>query len=504
MKQLLIPLICAGLCVGTGHAQTLVDDFENSGRQWDEISCSSFIVNNPYQTGLNVSCKCLELLRTPGCEDWSGAITHFTTPVTGYNYVHALMYRNNDGMPNLKITDNGTDLDMAPMTTIVANEWQDVVFDISSKPQADFVFFMADRNELTADAVVLVDDIIFSNDATPRTEPNTACTPVAPVVPGDYTLVWNADFTSASLPANWNVEVRNDGGGNNEIQYYCAKGVSVGTDPQEGKHCLILTATKEDYMDKKCTSGRVNTQGHTYFQYGMIEARIWFPRTANGLWPAFWMMGNDIPQVGWPACGETDIIELGNSNGFNGRQDRYFNGASHWGPDWQTHYQYANDITNSYSVEDGFHIFTCVWTPEKVAMYLDMGTHPNANPYYEMAITPSTASDAPGTYFHKPNHILLNLAIGGNFPGIYNIDGITALNNGPCSMYIDWVRIYQRGDENQSFHSDVPSEAIEPTTPQGIESIQPSDISIQKVLRNGQLLIIRGEKIYTTTGQSVQ
>ena len=229
------------------------------------------------------------------------------------------------------------------MTSIVPNTWQDVVFDISDKAQVDFVFFMADREELTEDAVVYIDDIIFSNDATPRTTPNAQCADEAePGQDGEYTLVWNEDFTDGALDTKvWNIEVNGDGGGNNELQYYCEKAVTVGAEPTTGKQCLILTATKESYLGKDCTSGRVNSKHKLHYTYGKIEARIKLPQTANGLWPAFWQLGENIDQVGWPKCGETDIIEMGHQSGFNNRQDRYFNGAMHLGRAWNAVWQDA-------------------------------------------------------------------------------------------------------------------------------------------------------------------
>ncbi|MBR1878265.1 MAG: glycoside hydrolase family 16 protein [Paludibacteraceae bacterium] len=499
----LLTVLCLAI---TATAQVNVDDFENSSNAWNNVSCGSGIIDNPYQEGLNLSCQCLQIVRASGCDNWSGAIYTLPQAVTGYKYVHALMYRNNSHNPNLKVTDNGSNLDMTPMNAIVANRWQDVVFDISDKAQADFVMFMADRDELTEDAVVLIDDVIFSNDATPRTTPNTACgnTNPDPVLTDEYTLVWNEDFTEESLDLNaWNIETNGDGGGNNELQYYCDRGVKLGVEPTTGKHCLVLTATKESFGGKTCTSGRVNSLGRVYFQYGKVEARIWFPNTANGLWPAFWMMGNDFSSVGWPACGETDIIELGHSNGFGGIQDRYFNGASHWGPRWDQHYQYANSITNSYSVEDGFHTFTCIWSPEKVAMYVDLDKYPTASPYYEMSIPVSTEDNAPGKYFHKPNFIIFNLAVGGNFPGIYDINGITALANGPRSMYIDWVRVYQRDEAGCSFTSAVTSDPIEGGTTENLTpTLSPKEG--EKVLINGQLLIRRGEHVYDVTGRIIR
>ena len=217
--------IACVLCAATMQAQTTVDDFENSSKTWNTVSCGNEIVDNPHQEGLNLSCKCLQIVRAPQCDNWSGAIYTLPQAVTGYKYVHALMYRNNSHKPNLKVTDNGENLDMVPVNTIVANQWQDVVFDISGKAQVDYLMFMADRDEITENAVVLIDDVIFSNDATPRTTPNAQCADEAePGQDGEYTLVWNEDFTDGALDTKvWNIEVNGDGGGNNELQYYCQK-----------------------------------------------------------------------------------------------------------------------------------------------------------------------------------------------------------------------------------------------------------------------------------------
>ena len=276
-----------------------------------------------------------------------------------------------------------------------------------------------------------------------------------------YKLVWQDLFDGTSLNLDrWNIEVNGDGGGNNELQYYTARldNVRVGDDG-EGNGCLILTAKKEVYNGKQCTSGRITTKNKIAFKHGKIEAAIKLPQTANGLWPAFWMMGNDFDQVGWPRCGETDIMEFGHQNGIkNGTQDRFFNGACHWGTAWNDHRQYSRDRTNSYSLQDGeFHIYTCIWDQDKISMYVDMDTHPEMGPYYEMTI-PETTTDQthPGYYFHKENFILFNLAVGGNFPGIWDINGITALNadnNYQQSMYVNYVKIYQKGtpDETTDF-----------------------------------------------------
>ena len=325
----------------------------------------------------------------------------------------------------------------------------------------------------------------------------------------EYQLVWNEDFTDGALDrAVWNVEVTNNGGGNNELQYYVEKGVSLGVEPTTGKQCLILTATKEDYLGKKCTSGRVNSKNKMYYTFGRIDARIKFPRTANGLWPAFWQMGNNFDQVNWPRCGETDIIELGHQNAFStGTQDRYFNGAMHVGSRWDAVWSDAKSVTWPYSVEDTFHIVTMIWTPTTIDMYMDKEAHPENGAYFHADLEPNEDEwYNRQVIFGKPNFLIANLAVGGNFPGIFNIDGISALNNGPQSMYIDWIRIYQRGEGSETFVCPSVSDPIEPENPQGMEEVMSDGLQVtgQKVLHNGQLLIRRGEHMYTPAGQMIK
>ena len=275
-----------------------------------------------------------------------------------------------------------------------------------------------------------------------------------------YKLVWQDLFDANELNSQrWNIEVNGDGGGNNELQYYTdrVENVRLGDDGK-GNGCLILTAKKEVYGGRQATSGRITSKNKIAFKHGKIEAAIKLPKTANGLWPAFWMMGNDYDQVGWPRCGETDIMEFGNATGIkNGTQDRYFNGACHWGQSWENHPNYARAVTYQYSLQDDeFHIYTLIWDEEKVAMYVDLDKYPDAEPYYIMTIPATNDTNSPGYYFHKENFILFNLAVGGNFPGIWDINQITALNESndyQASMYVNYVKIYQKGtaDESSSF-----------------------------------------------------
>lgn len=274
-----------------------------------------------------------------------------------------------------------------------------------------------------------------------------------------YKLVWQDLFDGDKLDTRnrWNIEVNGNGGGNNELQYYTSRSQNVRVgDDGHGNGCLILTARRESYSGKSFTSGRVNSMSKTTFTHGKVEASIRFPETYKGLWPAFWMMGDDYSTVGWPKCGETDIIEMGHSNGFSGnKSDRFFNGACHWGTAWNQTGDYARDKTLDYSLQDGeFHLITCIWDRNAISMYVDLDRYPGQQPYYKIDISKVNPSDAmcAGNYFHKPNFLIFNLAVGGNFPGIQQASGITALNadnDQEASMYINYVKVYQKGTDAQ-------------------------------------------------------
>lgn len=283
-----------------------------------------------------------------------------------------------------------------------------------------------------------------------------------------YKLVWQDLFDAGQLNNDrWTIEVNGDGGGNSELQYYTdrAENVRVGDDGN-GNGCLIITARREEYSGRHFTSGRLISNNKVTFTHGKLEAAIRFPRTEGGLWPAFWTMGSDITEVGWPRCGETDIVEMGHQNGMKRNiPDKLFNGACHWGTAWNNTGDHAQEHVPAYSLQDGeFHLFTLIWDNQSIAMYLDLDKYPDNKPYYKMDI-PGTQDDVmwPGNYFHKPNFILFNLAIGGHFPGIYDAGAITALNDGngqQASMYVNYVKIYQKGTpgENETLATLVPGD----------------------------------------------
>lgn len=265
-----------------------------------------------------------------------------------------------------------------------------------------------------------------------------------------YRLVWEDDFNGNSLNEknNWTVILNGKGGGNKELQYYKRENIRVGTEPVSGENCLIITAKEEKYKFRKFTSGRLTTKDKMSFRYGKVEARIKFPDTANGLWPAFWMLGSDHPETRWPKCGEIDIVEMGNGAGIkNGIQNRYFNGACHWGEAFNRgkYPNYSKALSNPYSLQEDFHLFTMIWDKNAIKMYLDLDKYPDNGPYFEMMIDGQDEAGNPARYFHKPYVLIFNLAVGGNFTEIHSGKEITALSNGAAKMYVDYVRVYQKG-----------------------------------------------------------
>ena len=254
----------------------------------------------------------------------------------------------------------------------------------------------------------------------------------------EFELVWSDEFDNNTVDTNWTVW--NGYPSNNELQYYTTSG---NVEVKDG--CLVLTARRENSGSRKFTSGRVVSTQKVFFTHGLIEARIKMPKTAQGLWPAFWMMGEDALIYSWPYCGETDIVEVGSKTGFGGYEEKYISSAIHYGENVSQHAQEVRGYFAPYSIEDDFHIFSCKWTADSMAFYLDR----NPKPYFRVYIGERAKWNK---FFHKPNFMLLNVAVGGDYTGIYNASDISALPTAGSEgkMYVDWVRIYQT-ENNISF-----------------------------------------------------
>jgi beta-glucanase (GH16 family) len=141
---------------------------------------------------------------------------------------------------------------------------------------------------------------------------------------------------------------------------------------------------------------------------------------------------------------------MGHADGIrNNCQDRYFNGACHWGYYENGGYpNYGKSTAYRYSLQDGeFHLFTLYWNNEKVSMYVDQDKYPDVAPYYEMLINDKSSNVSPGNYFHHDFFLLFNLAVGGNFPQLYNKEEISALQQSEAKMYVNFVKVYQKGED---------------------------------------------------------
>jgi beta-glucanase (GH16 family) len=255
-----------------------------------------------------------------------------------------------------------------------------------------------------------------------------------------YQLVWEENFDGNSLnPSVWNIEQQVgvwNTEANQELQHYKADNVSVGDDGN-GNNCLIITARREAYNGYQFTSGRINTGGKFAFRYGRIEARMKLPDMANGLWPAFWLLGNSTNV--WPACGEIDIMEAGHADGIAAnKQNTQFGGALHW----QHAGNYAGYGTTAEAptgLNTDYHTFAMEWTPTNISMYLDG----SSTPYYSMNVDGADAEE----FRDYSMYIILNLAVGGMFPDIYDQAGITAQL--PAEMLVDYIRVYQKTGEGE-------------------------------------------------------
>lgn len=261
---------------------------------------------------------------------------------------------------------------------------------------------------------------------------------VAPAYGQDYKQVWADEFNNVGSvdERTWNYEIgnRDNGFGNWELESYQKANATVGLAPDGTTKALIITAKPD------LTSARLFTKDKVSFKYGKLETRIMIPKTANGLWPAFWLLGNTGT---WPSCGEIDVLEMGHFDGIkNGTQEKYYSGACHWGVYQNGGYpNYGKFTTSPTSLQDGkFHKFVLEWTPDVINMYLDDA----AKPYYSMDISDRSLNTSPGNYFNKQFYMLVNLAIGGNFTGVNNAAAVTALSSGEKKMYVDYIRLYQK------------------------------------------------------------
>ena len=246
-------------------------------------------------------------------------------------------------------------------------------------------------------------------------------------------LVWSEEFNTGTVPdpATWSHDTGATGWGNQELQAY----TDLPSNARIENGYLVITARRHEDGGQPFTSARIHTQGRMEFQYGILVARIKLPDLADGLWPAFWALGSDFSETGWPGCGELDVMELGHSDAIrDGAVNRRVGSAAHWEHDGE-HALYHDSLDSESDLTDGFHIFRMTWTPEFVRTSVD------GEPVWTMDLRSRSCTDC--SEFHQPFFILLNLAVGGRYPGRLAADEITA--SFPAEMLVDYVRIYDNG-----------------------------------------------------------
>ncbi len=245
-----------------------------------------------------------------------------------------------------------------------------------------------------------------------------------------WKLTWSDEFNAADGtapdPVKWSFDLGGEGWGNKELESYTSRPTNV---QQKGGN-LVITALKDDYTGKDgvarpYTSARIKTKGLFSLAYGRVEARMQLP-LGKGIWPAFWMLGDDIGTAGWPKAGEIDIME---NIGEAGRVYSTLHGPGYSG-DHGISAKYplpAGEVVNT-----GFHVYAVEWSPNNIRFYFD-----------DKLIAERTPADLPAgakwVYDH-PFFVILNLAVGGLWPGYP--DETTVF---PQRMLVDYVRVYERG-----------------------------------------------------------
>lgn len=236
-------------------------------------------------------------------------------------------------------------------------------------------------------------------------------------------LIMSDEFDTEGAPDSsiWTFDIgrgpNDDGWGNQELQYYTNRTENVKVE----NGFLLITAKEESFEGAQYTSARLKTKGLFEQQYGRFEARIRLPY-GQGIWPAFWMLGADIDSNPWPAAGEIDIMEL------RGQEPNVILGSVH-GPG----YSGGESISKSYTLKNdrfdtGFHIFGIEWGPNYINYYVD-----------DKLYNQITPDDVSGEWvFNKSFYIIMNVAVGGNFPGSPDAETVF-----PQTMIVDYVRVYQ-------------------------------------------------------------
>lgn len=239
---------------------------------------------------------------------------------------------------------------------------------------------------------------------------------------GNWNIVWSDEFNGTNINPNiWTNDIGTDcpqncGWGNNELEYYTSRTNNA----YVAGGLLHIVAQQESYSGQSYTSARLKSQSLFSFKYGRLEWRAQLPSGA-GFWPALWLLGTNITTIGWPGCGEIDVMES------NGGELSNVQGSLHSGTDETAIYTMPNN-----GVVTNFHTYTLDWSTNAILYYVD------GHLYETQTGWGTSISGQPFPYpFNQPCFILMNLAVGGNYVGSPNSSTLF-----PAQMQVDYVRIY--------------------------------------------------------------
>jgi beta-glucanase (GH16 family) len=272
-----------------------------------------------------------------------------------------------------------------------------------------------------ADFISATQEVVITSQMLGQGIPETGFE--SPLSYDGYSLVWQDEFEGSALSADWVYEIGDGcpnlcGWGNNELQYYRRENTTV----KDGY--LIIEAKRQEFGGKNYTSTRLKTQGKQSFTFGRIDIRAVLPK-GQGIWPAFWMLGESITEINWPASGEIDIMEMvgGSANGRNNT----VHGTIHYDENGTYRYTGGQRSLPEGIFNDQFHVFSIIWDAEKIIWLLDDVE------FHREDIRPAFMDE-----FRKPFFLLVNLAVGGNWPG--SPDASTIF---PQQLVVDYIRVFQ-------------------------------------------------------------
>lgn len=290
-----------------------------------------------------------------------------------------------------------------------------------TKPNSAFLLFvMVLLVSLNLIGVVTAQEGTMSapnQTGTPEATPEPESTPI--VAPEGWTLVWHDEFDGDEINLeNWTYDIGGHGWGNGEAQYY--------TDRPENSRLedgmLVIEARQERYENSYYTSARLKSEGLQEFQYGYIEARMRVPE-GRGLWPAFWMLGSNFSEVGWPDSGEIDIME------YLGREPDLILGTIH-GPGYSGALGLTRWNRQDFDIADDFHTYAIEWDENQITWFFD------GEAYSTYTREDVGEREWP---FDQPFFLILNLALGGTYPGPIGLDVVF-----PKQLLVDYVRVFQQ------------------------------------------------------------